>query len=111
MVFVRISDLAEAEEFGIGFNELPKLILFQNSIPDEYSEDINDLKALKKWVKEELESIDIDVLDLPTMEKVVAGGSPFVIMFVEDPKSALTSESAVLKVNSGMSAKRELQLM
>ena len=53
---------------------------------------------LKKWVKEELESTDVDVLDIPTMEKVVEGGSPFVIMFVDDPKKELNSEAAILKV-------------
>ena len=53
---------------------------------------------LKKWVKEELESTDVDVLDIPTMEKVVEGGSPFVIMFVDDPKKELNSEAAILRV-------------
>lgn len=96
--FVRVSDLAEAEEFGLEHNELPKIVLFQNSIPDDYAGDVQDLKALKTWVKEELESTDIDQLDLATMEKVVAGGSPFVIMFVDDPKRELNSEAAILKV-------------
>ena len=32
------------------------------------------------------------------MEKVVEGGSPFVIMFVDDPKKELNSEAAILKV-------------
>ena len=98
--FVRISDLAEAEEFGISFNDLPQMVLFQNSIPDEYDGDLLDVKTLKKWVKEELESTDVDVLDIPTMEKVVSGGSPFLIMFVDDPKRELNSESAVLKVST-----------
>ena len=98
VTFVRISDLAEAEEFGLGLNELPRIIFFQNSIPKEYSGDVLDLKALKTWVKEELESIDVDELDLNTMEKVVEGGSPFVIMFVDDPKRELKSEAAILKV-------------
>ena len=40
----------------------------------------------------------MDVLDIPTMEKVVEGGSPFVIMFVDDPKKELNSEPAILKV-------------
>ena len=53
---------------------------------------------IKKWIKEELESTDVDVLDIPTMEKVVEGGSPFVIMFVDDPKKELNSEPAILKV-------------
>lgn len=96
--FVRISDLAEAEEFGIEISELPRVVLFQNSIPDEYTGDILDIKALKTWVKDELDSTDVDELDLPTMEKVVAGGSPFVIMFVDDPKRELNSEAAILKV-------------
>ena len=99
LTFARISDLAEAEEFGVGVNELPRIILFQNSIPNEYSGDILDLKALKTWVKDELESIDVDELDLATMEKVVEGGSPFVIMFVDDPKRELKSEAAILKVS------------
>ena len=33
------------------------------------------------------------------MEKVVEGGSPFVIMFVDDPKRELKSEAAILKVS------------
>ena len=90
--------MAEAEEFGVALDELPRIVLFQNSIPDEYSGDILDLKALKTWVKEELESTDVDELDLATMEKVVEGGSPFVIMFVDDPKRELKSEAAILKV-------------
>ena len=97
---VRISDLAEAEEFGISLDELPRIVLFQNSIPDDYTGDILDIKALKSWVKDELESTDVDELDLVTMEKVVEGGSPFVIMFVDDPKRELKSEAAILKVRN-----------
>ena len=97
--FVRCSDPAEAVEFGIAVNELPKVVFFENSIPDEYDGNVLDLKALKTWVTEELESTDVDVLDLPTMEKVVEGGSPFVIMFVDDAKRELNSEAAILKVS------------
>ena len=98
VTFVRISDLAEAEEFGVTINEMPRIIFFQNSIPNEYSGDVLDLKALKTWVKDEIESIDVDELDLATMEKVVEGGSPFLIMFVDDAKRELHSEAAILKV-------------
>ena len=98
VTFVRISDLAEAEEFGVTINEIPRIIFFQNSIPNEYSGDVLDLKALKTWVKDEIESIDVDELDLATMEKVVEGGSPFLIMFVDDAKRELHSEAAILKV-------------
>ena len=56
--FVRCSDPEEAEEFGIQQNELPKIVLFDNSVPDEYSGDILDIKSkfcfihsalLSKW--------------------------------------------------------------
>ena len=43
--FVRCSDAEEAEEFGIAQQELPKIVLFDNSVPDEYSGDILDLKS------------------------------------------------------------------
>ena len=43
--FVRCSDAEEAEEFGIAQNELPKIVLFDNSVPDEYSGDILDIKS------------------------------------------------------------------
>ena len=43
--FVRCSDPEEAEEFGIQQNELPKIVLFDNSVPDEYSGDILDIKS------------------------------------------------------------------
>lgn len=98
--FVRNSDVVEAEEFGIGPDQLPKVVLFSNSIPDKYDGDVLDIKALKSWVKDELDSTDIDTLDIATMEKVVVGGSPFVIMFVDDPKRELNSEAAVLKVST-----------
>ena len=43
--FVRCSDSEEAEEFGIQQNELPKVVLFDNSVPDEYTGDILDTKS------------------------------------------------------------------
>lgn len=96
--FVRCSDIVEAEEFGVGLSNLPMVLLFDNGIPDEYSGDLSNVATLKTWLKEELESTDIDLLDVVTMEKVVAGGSPFVIMFVDDPTRVLNSEAAILKV-------------
>ena len=59
---------------------------------------MENIHDLSKWVKEELESIEVDVLDFRTMEKVVQGGNPFVIMFVDDHKKELNSEKAVLKM-------------
>ena len=60
--------------------------------------DLENIHDLSKWVKEELESIEVDVLDFRTMEKVVQGGNPFVSMFVDDHKKELNSEKAVLKM-------------
>ena len=59
---------------------------------------MEDTKALTTWVKDELESIEIDVLEFPTMEKVVEGGNPFIFMFVEDAKRELDFEKAIDKV-------------
>ena len=59
---------------------------------------MEDTKALTTWVKDELESIEIDVLEFPTMEKVVESGNPFIFMFVEDAKRELDFEKAIDKV-------------
>lgn len=96
--FVRCSDPEEAEAFGIKAKNLPKIVMFENGIPDEFDGDILDTKALTTWVKEEMDSTDMDVLDIPTMEKIVKGGSPFVIIFVDDHKRELNSERAIMKV-------------
>ena len=68
--FVRCSDAEEAEEFGIAQNELPKIVLFDNSVPDEYSGDILDIKSkfflekyvgVQSWKAMHLPTLDIRV--------------------------------------------------
>ncbi len=95
---IKCSDEAEAAEFGVQLEELPKLLLFDNGIPEEYAGDLADAASVAKWLKNEMESTEVQVLDLPTMEKVVQSGSPFVIMFVLDHTKALDSEGPILKL-------------
>ena len=82
LAVVKCSDETKAQEFGVELEELPKIIHFDNGIPEEYDANLGDTVSLLKWIKDQLESTETQVLDLAMMEKVVESGSPFVIIFI-----------------------------
>lgn len=77
------TEVEEALElFGIGgvgesvageqLQLLPKLVLFQNGLPEVFaagSADLTELAAIKTWLKEELESNDLDVMEMAAVER------------------------------------------
>ena len=63
---VKISDEISAIEYGLEVDELPKVVLFQRGIPEEYPEDLNPegFTSFTQWIKEEMAGDDIPVLEL-----------------------------------------------
>ena len=46
--FVKVSDAAEAKEYGI--DSLPAVLYFENKIPSVYDEDLNNENELLEWL-------------------------------------------------------------
>ena len=92
--FVRTRD--DASAFGI-HDELPRLVLFQEGLPDVYeTQDLTELASVKSWLKEALADNDLDVLDLPAVEKFARSGKPLLAVFVNDAMQRLEREEDLM---------------
>ena len=81
--FVRTKD--DGSVFGVATDDLPKLVLFQEGLPDVYeTHDLTELASVKSWLLEALADNDLDVLDLPAVEKFARSGKPLLAAFVKD---------------------------
>ena len=98
LAFVKTPDAQEALELGVE-GQLPKLVLFQNGLPELYEGDeLTELGAIKTWLKEELEDDNLDVLDIAAVEKFAKSGKPILAIFVDDSRQKLTNEEAIVSV-------------
>ena len=95
--FVKSPDANEALEYGI--EDLPKLALFEDGLPEVFpGEDLTELAQIKTWLKDELENNNLDVLELTAMEKYAKTGKPLLAVFVEDSKQKLANEESLLSI-------------
>jgi hypothetical protein len=77
---VKISDDISAIEYGLEVDELPKVVLFQRGIPEEYPEDLNPegFTSFTQWIKEEMSGDDIPVLELSQVPTCLHINSPHI---------------------------------
>ncbi|QQP55796.1 Putative LOC100161052 [Caligus rogercresseyi] len=67
----KIDNDEEALSYGIQPERLPRLLLFENGIPEEYPGPPEDTGEVMKWIKDELENKDVEIIDADMLEKVV----------------------------------------
>ena len=81
--FAKIDDNEEATAYGLEPSKLPGLVLFDNGIPEQFKAELNNESQLKKWLKEEIRSNDIDVIDTKVLRTVVKRTPSLVLLFVD----------------------------
>lgn len=81
-LLVKCSDEDVEEVYGIGY--LPRLIYFENGIPEPYKGDEMDEKAIYKWINKKLKEDKIKSVTQSVLDKLKEKFPHIGAVFVDD---------------------------
>jgi hypothetical protein len=93
---VKIDDPEEAS--SVGLSQLPALVLFDNGIPEQYSNDLTNSLDIKQWIMDEIFNDDIDILSTNVLKAVVRRIPAIVVVFTESADGGFKGETNVKDV-------------
>lgn len=83
IVFVKIDDKNEAEEYGI--EKIPSLVYFEAGIPTMYEGNLEDEEKVLKWLEHQSKSDEIEDVNDEMLDLVIEKKQYVAVLFCKSP--------------------------
>uniref|UniRef100_A0A0K2UHY0 Putative LOC100161052 [Acyrthosiphon pisum] n=1 Tax=Lepeophtheirus salmonis TaxID=72036 RepID=A0A0K2UHY0_LEPSM len=94
----KIDNDEEALAYGLKVGQLPSLFMFENGIPEEYPGTLEETGDVMKWIREELDNKDVEIIDADMLEKVVDTGNAILALFLKSDSKVFPGEVDIYRV-------------
>ena len=79
---VKISDEGAEEEFGI--QDLPRLVYFENGVPEIFQGDIRNDNQIIKWMLDELKQQEIKDVTVAMLNRLIDRNHNLAVIFMDE---------------------------
>jgi hypothetical protein len=77
--FVKIDDIAAAEEYGL--DTLPAVVYFEKGIPNVYDGELEEEDEFLEWLVQQLEKDEIEDVTDEMLDKLINEGKNLAVLF------------------------------